>query len=435
MFICKPSAIRVVYCYLLGAEALKKKLLLFFVVIYIFVLSGCGINEFINDFNSGFNSQINVNKDSETNRNPGVTEIAASGNIVSLDDDKTSYLRNTFLNKDEQLVYDVIYSGMKKEETSISLSPLTGYFASEKAIKEITSNAVFSVLRDHPEFFMYENSYSYTYETDFKAASVVLKFETNMDFETAKLKQQKIDKVVNEIYEVIKDFDDYNKSKYVYTYLAKNITYGEGENMYNMCGALIDGITKCDGYTKAYLYIMQKCGVEVGYICGEGKGELHAWNVAKINGNWYYVDCTWGDPILESDDAELRKNNVDYSYLHVTTAEILISHTLDEMYSNLPEFNAVEENYYIKDAIFFDRYDEKVLENTLYNKFKSVSKANSVVKLEIKYKVHEDMAKAYDWMNADNIMNVAQKIDCSGFSYRKIQSDIGTFRVEINFEF
>ena len=116
MFICKPSASRVVYCYLLGAEVLKKKLLLFFVTIYIFALSGCGVSEFINNFNSGFNSQMNVNKDSETNRNPGLTEITASGNIVSLDDDKTSYLRNTLLNKDEQLVYDVIYNGMKKEE-------------------------------------------------------------------------------------------------------------------------------------------------------------------------------------------------------------------------------------------------------------------------------------------------------------------------------
>ena len=420
---------------MLGAEVLKKKLLLFLVVIYIFVLSGCGISEFINDFNPGFNSQINVNKDSETNRNPGVTEIAVSGNVVSLENDKTSYLRNTLLNKEEQIVYDIIYSGMKKEETSISLSPLTGFFASEKAIKEITSNAVFSVLRDHPEFFMYENSYSYTYETDFKAASVILKFETNVDFETAKLRQQKIDKVVNEIYEVIKDFDDYNKSKYVYTYLAQNITYGEGDNMYNMCGALIDGITKCDGYTKAYLYIMQKCGVEVGYICGEGKGDLHAWNIVKINGDWYYVDCTWGDPILENNDEMQLKNNVDYSYLHLTTDEILKNHTFDDIYLNLPEYKASKENYYIKEAFFFEKYNEKSLEDALYSKIKSANSRNSHVKIEIKYKNHGDAQKAYDWMNGDNIMKVAQKIKCAGFSYRKVQSDVGTFRVEIDFEF
>ena len=414
---------------------MKKKLLLFLVLIYTVILSGCNFSEFIKDFTSSLNSQTNISSVYEKNENPGVTDFTAPENAESYEDDITCYSRNNFLNKYEKLVYDIIYSGMKKGETSVSLSSLTGYFASEKAIKEITSNAIFSVLRDHPELFMYENSYSYMYETDFKADSVVLKFEMNMDSETAKLKQEKIDKIVNEICEEIKDFDDYNKSKYVYTYLAQNVTYGDGDNMYNMCGALIDGITKCDGYTKAYLYIMQKCGVEAGYICGAGKGDLHAWNIVKIDGDWYYVDCTWGDPIIESDNAELLKDDVDYSYLHVTTAEILASHTFDEMYMNLPEYKENDENYYVKEAFFFEEYNAKILEDVLYDAVKEVNRKNSSVIIEIKYKNYEDGQKAYDWLNGDNIMNVAQKIECSGFSYRKIQSDIGTFSVEIDFEF
>lgn len=400
---------------------------MFLLVILLFVLSGCKLDKAF--FN--FNSDLNKNE----NDDGGMIHSTTLTYVDCFENDITAFSRNNFLNEDEQLIYDVICTGMKEGKTTISLAPLSGSFVSENEMKEELSNAFFSALRDHPEFLMYDNSYTYKYDKDLKMNSVSLELNLAMDSESARAKIKEIDRIVYGIAEKIKDFDEYNKSKYIYTYLAQNTEYTEGENSYNMYGAIVEGKAKCDGYTKAYLYIMQKCGVEVGYICGEGKGELHAWNVAKINGNWYYVDCTWGDPILDSDDAELRKNNVDYSYLHVTTAEILISHKLDEMYSKLPEYNAVAENYYIKDAVFFDRYDEKVLENTLYNKFKSVSKANSAVKLEIKYKVHEDMTKAYDWMNTDNIMDVAQKIDCSGFSYRKIQSDIGTFRVEINFEF
>ena len=102
---------------------------------------------------------------------------------------------------------------------------------------------------------------------------------------------------------------------------------------------------------------------------------------------------------------------------------------------NLPEYKENDENYYVKEAFFFEEYNAKILEDVLYNAVKEVNRKNSSVIIEIKYKNYEDGQKAYDWMNGDNIMNVAQKIECSGFSYRKIQSDIGTFSVEIDFEF
>lgn len=416
-----------VYCSLLEVEILKKKICLFLLVILLFVLSGCKLDKAL--FN--FNSDLNKNE----NDDGGMIHSTTLTYVDCFENDITAFSRNNFLNEDEQLIYDVICTGMKEGKTTISLAPLSGSFVSENEMKEELSNAFFSALRDHPEFLMYDNSYTYKYDTDLKMNSVSLELNLAMDSESARAKIKEIDRIVYGIAEKIKDFDEYNKSKYIYTYLAQNTEYTEGENSYNMYGAIVEGKAKCDGYTKAYLYIMQKCGVEAGYICGEGKGDLHAWNIVKIDGDWYYVDCTWGDPVIESDNAELLKDNVDYSYLHVTTAEILASHTFDEMYMNLPEYKENDENYYVKEAFFFEEYNAKILEDVLYDAVKEVNRKNSSVIIEIKYKNYEDAQKAYDWMNGDNIMNVAQKIECSGFSYRKIQSDIGTFSVEIDFEF
>lgn len=56
----------------------------------------------------------------------------------------------------------------------------------------------------------------------------------------------------------------------------------------------------CDGYSLAFEYLVQQCGIEALFIGGnagntEWDAGLHAWNMVKLDGNWYEVDCTWDD--------------------------------------------------------------------------------------------------------------------------------------------
>ena len=56
----------------------------------------------------------------------------------------------------------------------------------------------------------------------------------------------------------------------------------------------------CDGYSLAYEYLLQQCGIPVAYIGGYGGSKPdnlggHAWNVVNIEGEWYEVDSTWDD--------------------------------------------------------------------------------------------------------------------------------------------
>ena len=59
--------------------------------------------------------------------------------------------------------------------------------------------------------------------------------------------------------------------------------------------------TVCDGYARCYRILMNKAGVKTYYVHGSDtnpdsdKAIDHAWNLVRINGNYYHVDVTWDD--------------------------------------------------------------------------------------------------------------------------------------------
>ena len=65
-------------------------------------------------------------------------------------------------------------------------------------------------------------------------------------------------------------------------------------------GALVDPnhYAVCDGYSRAFLLLCEKEGIESIVVSGTGliNMENHAWNYVKMdNGKWYAIDVTWND--------------------------------------------------------------------------------------------------------------------------------------------
>ena len=54
------------------------------------------------------------------------------------------------------------------------------------------------------------------------------------------------------------------------------------------------------GYTQAYKYIMNKLGFQCHYTVSVKMN--HAWNLLRIDENWYHVDCTWDDSVYGLSD-------------------------------------------------------------------------------------------------------------------------------------
>ena len=73
----------------------------------------------------------------------------------------------------------------------------------------------------------------------------------------------------------------------------------------------------CDGYTLAFEYLLQQCGIEAVFIGGNAGSDAfsaggHAWNMVRIDGTWYEADSTWDDSDSMADDLDPADENYGY---------------------------------------------------------------------------------------------------------------------------
>lgn len=99
----------------------------------------------------------------------------------------------------------------------------------------------------------------------------------------------------------------YQKIMQVNDWLVDAISYDQSlnrTNTRNIYGAFIEKQVVCEGYAKAFQYIMEGLEIPCVLVSGtasnsSGETEAHLWNYVKIDGNWYAVDVTWNDPIIQ----------------------------------------------------------------------------------------------------------------------------------------
>ena len=103
---------------------------------------------------------------------------------------------------------------------------------------------------------------------------------------------------VNAIVEsVIRDgMGEYAKALALHDWLIYHADYDETYSNYTPEGVLLKGSGVCQSYALAYQLLLKKVGISCLYVTGVAGGGSHAWNLVKLGGDWYHVDCTWDDP-------------------------------------------------------------------------------------------------------------------------------------------
>lgn len=236
-------------------------------------------------------------------------------------------------------------------------------------LDEINIDRIFqSVLCDHPELF-YVEGYAYTkYMRGERLSSVVFSGTYNVDLPTAIERREEIEAAAGEILDGVgENATDYDKVKYVYDTLIRDTDYDmnapDNQNIYSV---FAHHLSVCQGYAKATQYLLNRLGLECTLVLGTVEtGEGHAWNLVKVDGDYYYVDTTWGDVSYQMEDVESGEDDspfimpeINYDYLNVTTAELLRTHSIGGEVP-MPLCDATEANYYVREGALFTSYDRE----------------------------------------------------------------------------
>lgn len=148
----------------------------------------------------------------------------------------------------------------------------------------------------------------------------------------------------------------YEQVLFVHDYLVDTTDYVTQEPMrYNAYGCLVRHRAVCAGYAKAFMMIMRKLGYVCGYASGYGVNSnvSHAWNFIRLDGEFYFIDVTWDDPVTAGKTT--HGGNKTREYFCLTSEELSRTHRVSGKYP-VPRCTGTKYNYYTYNGFVLSRY-------------------------------------------------------------------------------
>ena len=281
-------------------------------------------------------------------------------------DNPTLYARS-LLSESEAVVYDSFLDALLNFKPEITSLPL-----------QMTAEEVFAmfemVLVDHPEIFWFRgNETCYSDPRTNKVVKIELAFRYT---------EAEADKARDEIIAVIQPFldtindnmSDFEVALRAYETLVNLVDYdtlalekqdkippmvkhAKPDPIRTIYGVFVDRKAVCAGYARAYQFLLKLMGIESAFV----SSGVHAWNLVKLEGDYYHLDVTWADGSDTKREID-SGNRINYSFFCVTTSEItsLDAHQPTGLLK-LPLCTATKCNYHHRFGLYFDSYDEQAI--------------------------------------------------------------------------
>lgn len=276
--------------------------------------------------------------------------------VIPASGDGTGYYRHNFyeLNESEQKIYSVVMQSIYTQPERIEVPELG----------DGDMNKIFNaILYDNPDLFnLGLNCTLYK-----KGLKTYFQVEYSMPYEEYTAKLQEARNIAAVIIDGASIYtSNYEKEKYVHDYIINHCSYAAPEEspMANtIYGCLVEGKASCEGYSRAFQYIMSSLNIDNRLVSGESADDgvnyiNHMWNYVVLDGNGYFVDLTWDDPKAEG-------NVLRHTYFNVGTNDILQRHR--NIAQTLPLCTSTQYNYFVYEQVYFDIGSGEAFESKVYN--------------------------------------------------------------------
>lgn len=297
---------------------MKKKIITYLVVMTIFCAAGCGKSD----------GKVTPTEDTKPSESQ-TTEVATVGKDAeagSVETESTSKKTETTTKKKETTAPETT----KKQETTKQQESTT-----KKKTETTTKKKTETTKQQTTTKNLDNNTNAAPTNKPSGYVTVEIKPSVNADKEA--------DKIIASI--ISKDMSEYERVKAIHDWIVINVQYDYAglqnntvaETAYNADGALRYKLAVCQGYAEAFQLLCAKAGVQAQMMYGEAGNDVdgwqsHAWNVVRINGEWYQIDCTWDDPLVNG-VIVTGDGNLSYTYFLLTDVEMYYDHKLDAEYT------------------------------------------------------------------------------------------------------
>lgn len=241
------------------------------------------------------------------------------------------YYYNT-LTQNEQTIYKSLANSVKDLKTEFVIQDYE-FSDVDTAMKDV-EKALHKFLLDHPEVFYLNDKYSVSTTQSILGNKVSLKVSYTVEsLDELNIKIEEIKNGIEEIINLANISNDniFDNELKLHDILGKNVKYYEYENIndiphyaHTIYGAFVQKNAVCDGLSKSMQILLDKVDIDSIVLTGTLNNESHAWNMVKLNNEWYNLDITSDKSIKDYNDV------VIHSYFNITTDKIKESHTIDE---------------------------------------------------------------------------------------------------------
>ena len=255
-------------------------------------------------------SSINNNNN---NTNTDYSNVQVDKYFYNQLDEKSRIIYRAFESNKEQMK-----TGTYQIELGTSFSDILSQSNGQEKLGEYYQSAIEAYTYDNPEiFYLSPKKMFLNIETTTRGENSTYNVYINSGNEANNLAEEfnskqaidqafaQIEQVKNQIMQN-KTGNTYEDIKMVHDYLVDNINYDSSlskQNIYSIYGALVNRECVCEGYARAFKYLLDELNIPCVMVIGtgtnsQGETENHAWNYVQLNGNWYAVDATWDDPVV-----------------------------------------------------------------------------------------------------------------------------------------
>lgn len=334
---------------------------------------------------------------------------------------------------EESMYYYLGLSDLKKQAYQLILDSYERMSetiqVSNYKFNEETLNKIFRmILKDHPEIFWLEGSYSYTI---CQATGVIWSFSPDYRMNIERRNQMRKEIVESEKYfldGIRFTMTPYEKALRLYENIPRLVTYdheatvGEKkekrkkktDDCSTIYGALVLHKAVCGGYAKAYQYLLSKCGISSIVLDGNTGTGRHSWNLISLEKEWFHVDVTWGDRIKS-----FSNGYISYAWFCLTDREVLLTRTWDRELP-LPSCSLNSQNYYVKNNLYFRSAD---FNSIIYRVDREIA-INKYRKIQLRFAATDTMKLVWNYLiNENRIFTLYKK---NGIDIRKVWHNMDT---------